>query len=156
MAAGVLLALPPLLILIALTWVYVSFGSPPVVAGILYDIKPAVIAIVVFAAYRIGTRALRHGVLWAIAAAAFVAIFALDIPFPYTVQGAASLGMAGGKFMPDKFKAVGGHDTSGRDCGAALIDDHTPTPGHARFSWARLLALAIIGLLLWGSVMALL
>lgn len=101
-------------------------------------------------------RALRHCVLWAIAAAAFVAIFALDIPFPYPVQGAASLGMASGKFMPDKFRAVGGHDTSGRDCGAALIDDHTPTPGHARFSWARLLALAIIGLLLWGSVMALL
>jgi len=79
------------------------------------------------AAYRIGTRALRYGVLWAIAVAAFVAIFALDIPFPYIVLGAASLGMAGGKFMPDKFKAAGSHGTSGRDYGAALIDDQTPT-----------------------------
>jgi len=66
-------------------------------------------------------------VLWAIAVAAFVAIFALDIPFPYIVLGAASLGMAGGKFMPDKFKAAGSHGTSGRDYGAALIDDQTPT-----------------------------
>ncbi|HUW28046.1 MAG TPA: chromate efflux transporter [Sulfuriferula sp.] len=155
-AAGALFVLPSLLILIALAWIYVSFGSLPVVAGILYGIKPAVTAIVVFAAYRIGTRALRHGVLWAIAAAAFVAIFALDIPFPYIVLGAASLGMAGGKFMPDKFKAAGGHGTSGRDYGAALIDDHTPTPSHARLSWARLSALVIIGLVLWISVMALL
>ncbi len=155
-AAGVLFVLPSLLLLIALTWIYVSFGSLPAVAGILYGIKPAVTAIVVFAAYRIGTRALRHGVLWAIAAAAFVAIFVLDIPFPYIVLGAASLGMAGGKFMPDKFKAAGGHGTSGRDYGAALIDDDTPTPGHARFSWARLSALVIIGVVLWGSVMALL
>ena len=155
-AAGALFVLPSLLILIALTWIYVSFGSLPVVAGILYGIKPAVTAIVVFAAYRIGARALRHGVLWAIAAAAFVAIFALDIPFPYIVLGAAVLGMAGGKFMPDKFKAAGGHGTSGKDYGAALIDDDTPTPGHARFSWARLSALVIIGLVLWGSVMALL
>ena len=155
-AAGALFVLPSLLILIALTWIYVSFGSLPVVAGILYGIKPAVTAIVVFAAYRIGARALRHGVLWAIAAAAFVAIFALDIPFPYIVLGAAVLGMAGGKFMPDQFKAAGGHGTSGKDYGAALIDDDTPTPGHARFSWARLSALVIIGLVLWGSVMALL
>lgn len=155
-AAGALFVLPSLLILIALTWIYVSFGSLPVVAGILYGIKPAVTAIVVFAAYRIGTRALRHGVLWAIAAAAFVAIFALDVPFPYIVLGAAVLGMLGGKIMPDKFKAGGGHGTSGKDYGAALIDDDTPTPGHARFSWVRLSALAIIGVVLWGSAMALL
>ena len=155
-AAGVLFVLPSLLILIALTWIYLSFGSLPAVAGILYGIKPAVTAIVVFAAYRIGSRALKHGALWAIAAGAFVAIFALNIPFPYIVLGAAVLGMAGGKIMPDKFKAAGGHGTSGKDYGAALIDDDTPTPSHARFSWARLSALTIIGLMLWGGAMALL
>jgi chromate transporter len=80
--AGALFVLPSLFILIALTWIYVSFGDVPVVAGILYGIKPAVTAIVVFAAYRIGSRALKNGALWVVAAAAFVAIFALRVPFP--------------------------------------------------------------------------
>ena len=155
-AAGALFVLPSFLLLITLTWIYVSFGSLPAVAGILYGIKPAVTAIVVFAAYRIGSRALKHGVLWAIAGMAFVAIFALDISFPYIVLGAALLGMAGGKFMPDKFRAGGGHGSSGKDYGAALIDDDTPTPGHARFSWARLSILTMTGIALWGGMMALL
>ena len=67
--AGVLFVLPSLAILITLTWIYLAYGDVPVVAGVLYGIKPAVTAIVVFAAYRIGSRALRNGVLWAMAAA---------------------------------------------------------------------------------------
>src|SRR3989338_9138331 len=81
--AGVLFVLPSLFILAALTWVYLAFGDVPAVTGILYGIKPAVTAIVVFAAYRIGSRALKNAVLWAISAAAFVAIFAFKVPFPY-------------------------------------------------------------------------
>jgi chromate transporter len=73
--AGALFVLPSLVILIALSWVYLSFGDVPAIAGILYGIKPAVTAIVLFAAWRIGSRALRHPLLWAIALAAFVAIF---------------------------------------------------------------------------------
>src|SRR5258705_13626353 len=78
--AGGLFVLPSLFILVLLSWIYVAFGNLPLVAGILYGIKPAVTAIVLFAAYRIGSRALRNGVLWGIAAAAFVAVFALHIP----------------------------------------------------------------------------
>jgi len=88
--AGTLFVLPSLFVLIALTWVYLRFGDVPAIAGILYGIKPAVTAIVAFAAYRIGSRVLTNGVLWTIAAAAFVAIFALKIPFPYIVLGPAS------------------------------------------------------------------
>ncbi|HLQ27039.1 MAG TPA: chromate transporter, partial [Acidiferrobacterales bacterium] len=80
--AGGLFVLPSVFILIALTWIYLAFGNVPAVAGILYGMKPAVTAIVLFAAYRIGSRALTNGALWAIAAAAFVAIFALNVPFP--------------------------------------------------------------------------
>ena len=69
--AGTLFVLPSLGILIGLTWIYLAFGDLPVVEGILFGIKPAVTAIVVFAAWRIGSRALKSGVLWAIAAAAF-------------------------------------------------------------------------------------
>ncbi len=155
-AAGVLFVLPSLFILIGLTWVYLAFGHLPAIAGLLYGIKPAVTAIVLFAAYRIGSRALRNGVLWMIAATAFVAIFAFNIPFPTIVLAAAVLGMLGGKYMPGKFRTGGGHGASGQHYGAALIDDDTPTPAHARFSWMRLVTLLMVGLLLWGGAMLLL
>ena len=74
--AGGLFVLPSLVILIALSWLYMAYGDVPAVAGILYGIKPAVVAIVLHAAWRIGTRALKRPTLWVIAAAAFVAIFA--------------------------------------------------------------------------------
>src|SRR5690349_6708899 len=68
--AGALFVLPSLFILVALSWIYMAFGKVPVVAGFFYGIKPAVTALVVHAAWRIGTRALKSAWLWAIAAAA--------------------------------------------------------------------------------------
>ena len=78
--AGGLFVLPSLFILIGLSWIYMAYGNVPVVVGILYGIKPAVTALVLHAAWRIGSRALNNWVLWSISAAAFIAIFALDIP----------------------------------------------------------------------------
>ena len=75
--AGVLFVLPSLAILIVLTWIYLEYGDVPLVAGILYGIKPAVTAIVLFAAYRIGTKALRNGAHWALAAAGIIYTFAV-------------------------------------------------------------------------------
>ena len=66
--AGGLFVLPSLLILIGLSWIYLAFGHLPAVAGVLYGIKPAVTAIVLFAAYRIGSRALKNWLLWTMAA----------------------------------------------------------------------------------------
>jgi chromate transporter len=151
--AGLLFVLPSLFILIALTWVYLAFGNLPAVAAILYGIKPAVTAIVVFAAWRIGSRALKNAVLWVMAAAAFVAIFAFDVPFPAIVLAAGIVGYVGGQVAPDKFKTGGGHGASGKSYGAALIDDHTPTPAHAQFSWARLAGYGAAGLGLWATMM---
>jgi len=153
-AAGALFVLPSLFLLIALSWVYIAFGQMPLVEGLFYGIKPAVTAIVVHAAYRIGSRALRNGVLWAIAAAAFVAIFALNVPFPAIVLAAALVGYAGGKLAPGKFQLGGGHGAAGKSYGPALIDDDTPTPEHARFRWTRLARVAIVGVLLWALPMA--
>jgi len=79
--AGTLFVLPSLFILITLSWIYMAFGTAPAVAGVLYGVKPAVTAVVVFAAWRIGARALKNGALLAIAAVAFLAIFALGAPF---------------------------------------------------------------------------
>ncbi len=154
--AGVLFVVPSLFILIGLTWVYLAYGDVPAVAGVLYGIKPAVTAIVVFAAYRIGSRALRNGVLWAMAAAAFVAIFALNVPFPYIVLGAGIIGYMGGRIAPNKFRAGGGHGASDKSYGPAIIDDHTPVPDWARFSWRATSVHVAVGLAAWILVEGLL
>jgi chromate transporter len=151
--AGVLFVLPSLFILITLSWIYLAFGDVPLVAGLFYGIKPAVTAIVLHAAQRIGSRALKSPALWAIAAAALVAIFALNVPFPLIVLAAALVGYAGGRLAPEQFRAGGGHGGKQQSRGAALIDDDTPTPAHARFNWARLATVVIAGFLLWSLPM---
>ncbi|TSA50586.1 MAG: chromate efflux transporter [Nitrosomonadales bacterium] len=154
--AGSLFVLPSFFILAALSWIYLVFGSVPAVAGILYGIKPAVTAIVLFAAWRIGSRALKNAVLWAMALTAFIAIFAFNTPFPYIVLTAGLLGALGGHLAPGKFATGGGHGKTGKTTGKALIDDDTPTPEHARFTWPRLLRVALTGLALWAGMMSLL
>jgi chromate transporter len=152
--AGALFVLPSLLMLTGLSWVYAAYGDVPLVAGLFYGIKPAVAAIVLQAAHRIGGRALKNGWLWGIAAAAFAAIFLGGVPFPAIVLAAALAGYAGGRFMPDKFQLGGGHGAAQQSFGAALIDDHTPTPAHARFSWRKLAGIAAAGAALWAVPMA--
>jgi chromate transporter len=105
--AGLLFLLPSLLLLIVLSWLYMAYGHVAAIAAVLYGIKPAVVAIVVAAAWRLGRRTLRSAGLIAIAAAAFVAIAALRLPFPLIVLGAAVLGMAGGRWLPRHFHAAG-------------------------------------------------
>jgi hypothetical protein len=80
--AGALFVLPSLFILAALTYVYLAYGDVTFVQGVFNGIKPAVVAIVGFAAWRIGTRALKNKVLWGFAAASFIAIFVFRVPFP--------------------------------------------------------------------------
>jgi chromate transporter len=154
LVAGVLFVLPSLFMLIALSWLYIAWGDVPVVAGLFYGIKPAVTAIVVQAAHRIGSRALKNQGLWAIALASFVAIFALDVPFPVIVACAALAGYGWGRWRPGDFKASGGHASSQQGYGPALIDDATPTPAHARFTWGRLMKVMGVGAVLWALPMA--
>ena len=154
--AGSLFVLPSLVILIALSWVYVTFGDLPLVAGVFYGIKPAVTAIVAQAAWRIGGRTLRNRWLMAIALAAFVAIFALNVPFPAIVLGAALLGLGGGRIKPTLFAVSHSPTASQVGTGAAMINDDTPVP--QRLTWRPLTALAhsAVGFALWAGAMALL
>ena len=152
-AAGVLFVLPSLFILIGLTWVYLSFGDVPAVEGILYGIKPAVTAIVVFAAYRIGSRALNNNVLRTMAVLAFIAIFAFHISFPYIILMAGIIGYIGSIYAPEKFKAGAGHGSSKESYGLAIIDDDTPAPEHTKFKWSRFIAFLLVGLSIGGVVM---
>ena len=154
--AGVLFVLPSLLILTGLSWLYMVHGQHPVVAGLFYGIKPAVTALVLQAAVRMGGRVLKNGVMWALAAASFVAIFALQLPFPAIVLAAGLLGYAGARVAPQFFSSAPAHTAAARRYGAALIDDDTATPAHARFSRGRLAAVLGAGAALWLAPMALL
>ncbi len=151
--AGTLFVLPSLFILSALTYIYLAFGDVTFVKGVFNGIKPAVVAIVVFAAWRIGSRALKNNLLWAMAAASFVAIFFLNVPFPYIVLGAGVLGFIGGKVVPEKFTVGGGHGASNKTYGPALIDDDSPAAEHTKFSPMRLVILLVVTLTLWGAAM---
>ncbi|WP_418317059.1 chromate efflux transporter [Piscinibacter sakaiensis] len=154
--AGALFVLPSLFILMGLSWIYLRFGDVPVVAGIFYGIKPAVTALVIHAAHRIGTRALKNRWMWGIAAAAFVAIFVFGAPFPAIVLAAGLIGFFGSRRWPDVFSLGGGHGAADQTYGPALIDDDTPTPTHARFSRRRLAQVLLVGLGLWLAAMGLL
>lgn len=92
LAAGILFVLPGALVMLAVSLLYVLGSGIPVVEGALYGIKAAVLVIVVEALIRIGKRALKTGLLYAIAALAFVGIFFLDLPFPAIVLAAALIG----------------------------------------------------------------
>jgi len=143
--AGALFVLPSLFIIAALAWIYLAFGHLPAIAAVLWGIKPAVVAIVLSAAWRIGKRSLKNGWLWAIAGLSFAALTLLHLPFPAIVLGAAVIGALGGRFWPDIFKAGGGHAGKGGPHAPALIDDDTPTPLHARHSHAGLVRHLVIG-----------
>jgi chromate transporter len=153
--AGALFVLPSLFILVALAWLYMAHGDVPLVAGLFYGVKPAVTALVAHAAWRMGSRTLRNAWLWAIAVAAFVAVWALQLPFPLIVLGAALAGAVGGRLAPRHFHAGGGHGTAARAAAApAVIDDHTPIPPHARFGWRRFALVLVLFAGLWLAAMA--
>jgi chromate transporter len=141
--AGGLFVLPSLFILIALSWVYMAFGHVPAIAGLFYGIKPAVTALVVHAAYRVGSRALKNGWLWTIAAAAFISIFAFNMPFPLIVLAAGTIGYFGGKYAPDKFK-TGGHGRRRQDSSARRSSTTTRPRPHALFTWKRVRQVLVV------------
>jgi chromate transporter len=158
--AGSLFVLPSLVLLVALSWLYMAYGDLPVIRGILYGVKPAVVAIVLQAAWRIGSRTLKHPALWFIAMLAFIAIFAFSTPFPLIVLGAALAGVVGGRIAPAAFALGGKHASESGEHVPTVIDDDTPTPEHALLHWPRLILVLVIFLALWslalGSIVAVL
>lgn len=155
--AGGLFVLPSLFILIGLSWIYLAFGQLPLLAGLFYGIKPAIVAIVLQAAWRIGQRALKNRLLWLLALAAFLGLSVLQLPFPLIILSAALAGLLANRRWPALFAtAKGSHDKATVHFGPALIDDDTPTPAHARFSRSGLLRVVLAGCLLWFVPMLLL
>jgi chromate transporter len=148
--AGTLFVLPSLFILIGLSWIYLSFGQVPWIAAIFFGIKPAVTAIVLHAAVRIGKRTIHNQALQTIALSSFLAIFILNLAFPIIVFIAGAIGFWGGKRYPQYFIQGNAHGKlADKHYGEALIDDNTPTPSHALFSYQKTIRHSIIALSCW-------
>jgi chromate transporter len=94
LVAGVLFVLPGFLSILALSLLYAGYHQTDLVQALFYGLKPAVMAVVVEAVFRIGKRALKNGFAVALAVAAFVAIFFFDVPFPLIVSAAGIAGWA--------------------------------------------------------------
>jgi len=155
--AGVLFVLPGVVSIMALSWIYAGLGNVPLVAALFFGLKAAVLAIVLQAVVRIGSKALKNGVMIGIAAAAFVAIFLFDLPFPLIVLGAGVIGFLGGRTGLRAFQGAGGHASAG---GKPVADAETllgeETPDHARPSLAWSLRISAICLVLWfGPILVL-
>jgi chromate transporter len=154
--AGGLFVLPSLLILIALSWIYMRFGDLPQVAAMLAGVKPAVVAIVLFAAYRIGSRVLKNKLLWCIALLAFIAITFAHLPFPFVIVAAALIGSLAHYYFPNQLNVMKAHASSHKKHSKAIIDDDTPAPLHAKFRLKRMLEWLGAGLAIWGAAIGLL
>ncbi|WP_061937209.1 chromate efflux transporter [Aureimonas sp. AU22] len=150
LVAGGLFVLPGLLAIMALSWVYVAFGNVGIVAGLFFGLKAAVLAIVLEAVNRIGRRALRNRTMVAIAAAAFAAIFLLDVPFPAIILAAGLIGYVGARSGSAAFTGGGGH---GLSKGAVLADADSAlgegVPEHARPNLRWALRISAVFLALW-------
>jgi chromate transporter len=152
--AGVLFVLPSAFILWGLSQVYVSFGHVAWVAAIFYGLKPAVMAVVVAAVLRIGSKALKNGVMWGIAAAAFGLIFFLKVPFPVIVFGALVAGLIGGRVTPKWFVFTSGHGHGGKVQASAVIDDAAENFA-VKPSWGRAVRVTTICVALWAAPLVL-
>jgi chromate transporter len=144
--AGALFVIPSIFILLALSYVYAAYGKVAGVAGILGGFKPAVVAIVVEAVVRIGKRALTGGPHYAIAAAAFIGIYFVHIPFPVIVLGAGLSGLVLTRFWP---LPAASRTEVGRNKSTIGLDDHAPQPAHTRPSRRRALKTLAVGIALW-------
>ncbi len=151
--AGALFVLPGAALLWTVSWIYVTHGQVPWIAAIFYGLKPAVMGIVAFAVIRIGKKALKNPVLWSLAAAAFVGIYFLDLPFPLIVFSAGLIGLVGGRFFESKFHVAAGHAAGKTKAGAtppaALIDDHVAARAEHRPTAFGALRVLGVGGALW-------
>jgi chromate transporter len=145
--AGGLFIVPGVICIMVLSWIYAAFGNVGVVAALFFGLKAAVLAIVLQAVVRVGSRALKNSLMRWLAAIAFLAIFFLDVPFPVIVFAAGLIGYAGGRAGLAAFNIASGHGPAGNGDGDSLLGDELPA--HARPSVRQSLTAAAIWLVLW-------
>jgi chromate transporter len=148
--AGGLFVLPGVICIMALSWIYALYGKVGVVSALFFGLKAAVLAVVLDAVVRIGKRALKNNIMIALAAAAFVAIFFLGVPFPIIILGAGLIGYLGGRAGMRQFEVGGGHgpvEGHGGEAVESLLGEELPA--HARPTVAGALRVSAVWLVLW-------
>jgi len=144
--AGAFFVIPSIFVLWALSYVYAAFGNLPWIAAIFYGLKPAVTAIVLVAVVRIGRKALKNEVMWALAALAFSAIYFFKVPFPAIVLGAGIVGFVGGLFWKSKFETAASDTTNET---LSVISDEQESPPHTKPNLRRAIWISAVCLTLW-------
>jgi len=155
--AGVLFVLPGVVAIMALSWIYALYGNVGAVEALFFGLKAAVLAIVVQAVIRIGSRALKNGAMIAIAAASFLAIFGFALPFPLIILVAGLVGFCGARADLPAFRDGGGHGTPGK----VQVDDAdsllgAETPDHTQVNRGGAMRISLVFLVLWLAPVALL
>jgi chromate transporter len=148
--AGLLFILPGFLSILVLSVLYAGFQDTRFVQALFYGLKPAVMAVVAEAVVRMGRRALKNPIMVAIAAAAFIAIFFFNVPFPFIVVAAGLIGFAGGRIQSDKFHVILGNQAEAEadgTAGAVAIGDRGAITG--RPTLARTARVIAIWLFIW-------
>jgi len=149
LAAGIFFVLPSMLILLVLSMVYVSFGNIPWVYALFDGLKPAVIAIVVLALFKIGKKALQSIFHYIAALGAFVAIFFFNVPFPVIILVTIAIGIAVGKFFPLILQRQGKSQAHVRDDEEGYyINSKTTQKGNRYTTWTALKQVSVF-VLLW-------
>ena len=155
--AGALFVLPGALAIMGLSWIYVIYGRVGFVAALFFGLKAAVLAVVMQAVMRIGSRALKTTAARGLAAAAFVLTFFLGVPFPLIVLGAGLIGWWAGSRALTAFRVGGSHGPAGApivaDADTLLGED---LPAHAQPGLRETLGTLLIWLTLWLVPVALL
>ncbi len=159
LVAGGLFVLPSVFVLSGLSWAYAAHGETPAVSGVLYGLRPVVVAIVCEAVLRIGGKAIRRSAHFGIAVAAFLSIYWLGVPFPWIVLSAALVGWLGVRWAPSMFSSTttpAPKPGSGSQRSVELvIDDDSPPSEHTRPSWPTFARVLLIGAALWvGGLLA--
>jgi chromate transporter len=147
LVAGVLFVLPSAVLLWALSWIYVAYGTVPWIAAIFLGLKPAVTAIVASAVIKIGQRVLHHPVLWVLAAVAFAAIFFGHVPFPVIVGGAAVLGLLAGRRRPAWFQGKASGAARRVEAAEPLVEGRDMVSP----SWGRAAKVLVVSLVIWWT-----
>ncbi len=148
LAAGILFVLPGFFSILALSILYATYGDTTFVSGLFFGLKPAVMAVVVEAVFRIGRRTLKTRMLQVLAGAAFIAIFFLDVPFPVIVVAAGLAGWLGGRLLPEQFPAAQPH-APGSSHGTVVEPVADSLVNQVQPSLGRSLRVLAVGLTLW-------
>jgi chromate transporter len=149
LVAGTLFVLPGFVAILALSIIYALYGNVGLVEGLFFGLKAAVLAIVLQAVVRIGSRALKNNVMIGLAAAACIAIFFFDVPFPLIILTAAAIGFFGGRAGNPAFLVDGGHGGHGKGLSDADSALGETIPAHAKPSVGWSIRVSSIFLLLW-------